>query len=133
MHHADPRFDDAGTFIGSSYVYAARELAKFGLLYLRDGVWDGARGFLPEGWVDHARTQRSWDPVDEAGYGAQWWTTGDELGTFHARRATRAGDRRSARRMTCWSCAWARPTPCTALIWPAGGRAWFGPPRPSSS
>jgi CubicO group peptidase (beta-lactamase class C family) len=84
MHHADPRFDDAGTFMGSSYVYApAREFAKFGLLYLRDGVWDGLR-LLPPGWVDHGRRQRSWDPVDQVGYGAHWWTTGDRHGTFRA-------------------------------------------------
>lgn len=84
MHNADPRIDDAGTFVGSSYVYApAREMAKFGLLYLRDGTWDGAR-ILPEGWVDHGRRQRSWDPVDQVGYGAHWWTTGDDLGTFRA-------------------------------------------------
>ena len=38
MRTARPRFDDAGTFIGSSYVYAtARDFARFGLLYLRDG------------------------------------------------------------------------------------------------
>lgn len=84
MRHADPRVDEAGTFVGSSYVHApTRELAKFGLLYLRDGVWDGTR-VLPDGWVDHGRRQRSWDPVDQAGYGAHWWTTGDELGTFRA-------------------------------------------------
>ena len=84
MTTAEARFDEAGTFIASSFVHApAREFARFGLLYLRDGTWDGAR-ILPEGWVDHARRQRSWDPVDEVGYGAHWWTTGDELGTFRA-------------------------------------------------
>lgn len=84
MHHAEGRRDQAGTFVGSSYVYApAREMAKFGLLYLRDGMWDGTR-ILPKGWVDHARRERSWDPVDEAGYGAHWWTTRDGLGTFRA-------------------------------------------------
>lgn len=84
MRNAEARVDDAGTFVGSSYVYApAREMAKFGLLYLRDGVWDGKR-ILPAGWVDHARRQRSWDPVDNVGYGAHWWTTDDELGTFRA-------------------------------------------------
>lgn len=82
MHHAEARVDDAGTFVGSSYVYApARELAKFGLLYLRDGVWEGTR-ILPAGWVDHGRRQRSWDPVDHVGYGAGWWTSDDDLGTF---------------------------------------------------
>ncbi len=84
MQHAGPQVDAAGTFVGSSYVYApAREMAKFGLLYLRDGVWDGTR-ILPEGWVDHGRRQRSWDPVDQVGYGAHWWTTADGFGTFRA-------------------------------------------------
>jgi len=80
---ADPRLDAAGTFIGSSYVYAtARDYARFGLLYLRDGVWDGTR-VLPEGWVDHARRLRSFD--DEGnGYGAHWWVVDDDLGTFRA-------------------------------------------------
>jgi CubicO group peptidase (beta-lactamase class C family) len=52
MHSATPEFDHAGTWVASSYVRAsARDFARFGLLYLRDGVWDGAR-LLPEGWVD---------------------------------------------------------------------------------
>ena len=81
MHNASPRFDDAGTFIGSSYVYApAREMARFGYLYLRDGVWDGQR-LLPEGWVEHGRTLRSTDPTDGRHHGAHWWCTGDEHGT----------------------------------------------------
>ncbi|HEX5613781.1 MAG TPA: serine hydrolase [Acidimicrobiia bacterium] len=84
MHSAEARFDEAGTFIGSSYVYAtARDFAKFGLLYLRDGVWDGRR-VLPAGWVDHARRIRSRDPDDGRYYGAHWWVVGDEHGTFWA-------------------------------------------------
>lgn len=82
MSTATAKFDDAGTFIGSSYVYAtARDFAKFGYLYLRDGVWDGER-LLPEGWVDHARTVRSKDEDGLDYYGAQWWLHGDEYGTF---------------------------------------------------
>jgi CubicO group peptidase (beta-lactamase class C family) len=83
MTSADPRLDAAGTFVASSYVYAtARDFARFGLLYLRDGVWDGTR-LLPEGWVDHGRRQRS---VDEEGigYGAHWWVVGDDMGSFRA-------------------------------------------------
>jgi CubicO group peptidase (beta-lactamase class C family) len=83
MRSATPRFDDAGTFIASSYVYAcAADYARFGLLYLRDGCWDGTR-LLPEGWVDHGRLARS---VDEDGalYGAHWWVVRDDVGSFRA-------------------------------------------------
>ena len=73
MRTADPRIDDAGTFIGSSYVYAtAQDWARFGTLYLRDGTWDGTR-ILPEGWVDHGRRVRSVDETDGDLYGAPWW------------------------------------------------------------
>jgi CubicO group peptidase (beta-lactamase class C family) len=86
MRSADPRVDPAGTFIGSSFVYAtAQDWARFGLLYLRDGTWEGRR-LLPEGWVDHARRVRSVDETDGDLYGAHWWV--DHLdtarGTFRA-------------------------------------------------
>jgi CubicO group peptidase (beta-lactamase class C family) len=65
------QFDAHGLAYGSSQIYAtARDFGLFGLLYLRDGVWDGTR-VLPEGWVDFART-----PGPDAGtdiYGAHWW------------------------------------------------------------
>jgi CubicO group peptidase (beta-lactamase class C family) len=71
---AEPKFDAAGTFVGSSYVYAtARDFAMFGLLYLRDGMCNGVR-ILPEGWVDHARKQHVFDELTGLGYGAHWWT-----------------------------------------------------------
>jgi len=70
MSSAKPRFDAAGTFIGSSFVFAtARDFARFGLLYLRDGVWEDER-LLPAGWVDHARSQT---PSSQGEYGAHWW------------------------------------------------------------
>lgn len=44
--------DAAGTFVGSSYVYAsARDWGRFGLFMLQRGVWDG-RSLLPVGFVD---------------------------------------------------------------------------------
>jgi len=84
MTSAVPEFDEAGTWLASSYVRAtARDFARFGLLYLRDGVWDGTH-LLPEGWVDYARTIESDDP-ESGPYGAHWWgMAGDELGTFRA-------------------------------------------------
>jgi CubicO group peptidase (beta-lactamase class C family) len=74
MRSADPRCDEAGTFIGSSFVYAtARDFARFGLLHLRDGEWDGRR-LLPEGWCEHARTPAMAPvPADEGEYGRHWW------------------------------------------------------------
>ncbi len=85
MTTAQPRFDDAGTFIGSSYVYAtARDFARFGRLYLRDGVTDDGTRILPEGWVAHGTTARSVDPEDGRLYGAHWWVVGDDLDSFWA-------------------------------------------------
>lgn len=74
IRSAKPRFDAAGTFIGSSYCFmTARDFARFGLLYLRDGVWDG-KPLLPEGWVDYARTPTFQQAgVDANRYGAHWW------------------------------------------------------------
>ena len=71
MRSAEARVDDAGTFVGSSYVYATgRDWARFGTLYLRDGEWDGRR-LLPAGWADHGRRHRSTDQ-DGSRYGAHW-------------------------------------------------------------
>ncbi len=74
MHSAVPKFDDAGDFVGSSYVYAtARDFARFGELYRNDGVAaDGAR-VLPAGWTDHARTWAAHDDESGCDYGRHWW------------------------------------------------------------
>jgi CubicO group peptidase (beta-lactamase class C family) len=82
MTSAAPRFDAAGTFIGSSYVFAtARDFARFGLLYLRDGVWEGRR-ILPEGWVDRARTPTPTAPLRD--YGSHFWIPAGLPGAFSA-------------------------------------------------
>jgi CubicO group peptidase (beta-lactamase class C family) len=81
---ADPGFDDAGTWVASTFLHAtARDFARFGLLYLRDGVFDGRR-VLPEGWVDTARRARSVDPADGQHYANHWWVVADGWGTFAA-------------------------------------------------
>ncbi|MCJ7556518.1 MAG: beta-lactamase family protein [Gammaproteobacteria bacterium] len=52
----------------------ARDLAKIGYLYSRDGMWEGKR-ILPEGWVA-AATQPLVNPGyggEEWRYGFQWW------------------------------------------------------------
>lgn len=77
-------YDAAGTWVASSFSYAtARDWARFGYLYLRNGEWDGRR-VLPAGWVDHGRRPKSVDPVEGVGYGAHWWLVDDGRGTFWA-------------------------------------------------
>ncbi len=69
--------DASGTFVGSSYMYAtAHDWARFGLLYLQDGVWNGER-ILPEGWVDYTRTPT---PPSLGEYGGMWWLNAGEPG-----------------------------------------------------
>lgn len=62
--------DPTGTIVGSSYLYAnARDYARFALLYLNDGVFNGER-ILPEGWVKYSTTTAS----DSKGtYGSFFW------------------------------------------------------------
>ena len=63
--------DPSGTFVGSSYAVATvRDWARFGLLYLQDGVWNGER-VLPEGWVVYSTTPTPKAPRGE--YGALFW------------------------------------------------------------
>jgi len=71
MHTALIEPDASGTFVGSSYGYAsARDWARFGLLYLNDGVWNGEQ-ILPEGWVKYSTTPAPAAPLQQ--YGAQIW------------------------------------------------------------
>ena len=56
MRSAVLETDSSGTFVGSSFSYAtARDWARFGLLYINDGIWEGGR-ILPEGWVEYTTT-----------------------------------------------------------------------------
>jgi CubicO group peptidase (beta-lactamase class C family) len=71
MNDTAAEFDLAGNFYGSSLVQAtAQDFARFGLLHLRDGVWDGKR-ILPQGYVDFLRTPTTAQGANA--YGAHWW------------------------------------------------------------
>lgn len=85
MDSAEPKFDGAGTFVGSSFVYAtALDFAKFGELYRHDGVTLLGQGerILPTGWLDHARTKVAHDPENGFDYGRHWWMWPDIAGSL---------------------------------------------------
>ncbi|MBR9989936.1 MAG: serine hydrolase [Gemmatimonadetes bacterium] len=68
--------DPSGTFVGSSFMFAtARDWARFGLLFLNDGTWNGER-ILPEGWVEYSVTPAAAAPLGQ--YGAHWWLNAGE-------------------------------------------------------
>jgi len=59
-----------GNFVGSSYGWAStRDWAKFGILHLNKGNWNGEQLFAPE-WIDYITkvTEGS-----NGTYGAHWW------------------------------------------------------------
>jgi CubicO group peptidase (beta-lactamase class C family) len=49
---------------------SARDMARFGLLYLREGQWQN-RQIIPKSWVRESTT--SYSDVGEDGYGYMWW------------------------------------------------------------
>jgi len=63
--------DAWGNFIVTGYDFGgSRDWARFGLLHLEDGVWEGER-ILPEGWVELVSSPAPGDPG--RGYGGLFW------------------------------------------------------------
>lgn len=73
MRHVTLEFDASGTLQGSTYMLAsARDWARFGLLYLNDGIVGGKR-VLHEDWVDFSAAATL-----DSDYGAGFWTNRSE-------------------------------------------------------
>jgi len=80
MNDTRAETDWEGNFILSSQVWTtSRDLARLGILYLQDGMWEGKR-ILPEGWVKYVSSAAGPQPPSIrrngtaiAGYGAQFW------------------------------------------------------------
>ena len=85
--------DRFGDFILSSQVYTnARDLARFGLLYLNGGVWNGERIISPE-WIAFARTPAPATAESGNFYGGQWWLVPDDRTDVPADAYSTAGNR----------------------------------------
>jgi len=72
--------DRDGHYIGSGGIHVtARDAAKFGLLYLNDGVYEGNQ-IIPSGWVQESlqnysrKTRGNISRFRKLGYGYGWWT-----------------------------------------------------------
>ena len=88
--------DRFGDFVLSSQVYTnARDLARFGLLYLNRGRWPGPQGasVIPESWVDFSRTPAPATAAEGGFYGAQWWLVPDDRKDVPADAYATAGNR----------------------------------------
>jgi CubicO group peptidase (beta-lactamase class C family) len=97
MTRTTPETDWDGNFMMSGQLWStARDFARFGLLYLNDGVWNGER-ILPVGWNEYVSTPAPAQPPvgrysDGNGYGAQFWLYSEELGhsvNFYTARGAR--------------------------------------------
>ena len=124
MRSADPRFDAAGTWVASSYLWATgRDMARFGYLYLRDGPWDGERLLPPGlGGPRPSAPLRStpWTCGPTAPSGGSPATTSAPSGPT----ATRASRSWCAPGSTSSSCAWASRPPTATRRSSSGGRRW---------
>ncbi len=88
--------DRFGDFVLSSQVYTnARDLARFGLLYLNRGKWPRPDGetVIPESWIDFSRTPAPATAARGRFYGGQWWLVPDERRDVPADAYATAGNR----------------------------------------
>jgi CubicO group peptidase (beta-lactamase class C family) len=70
--------DRFGDFILSSQIHTnARDLARFGLLYLNGGVWNGKR-LLSAKWIDFVRRPAPATETLGREYGGHWWLVPDD-------------------------------------------------------
>lgn len=70
MHSMLIETDLSGTFVGSSYGWATtRDWAKFGLLYLHNGNWNGEQ-ILNKSWINFSKTPTN---TSKGEYGGQFW------------------------------------------------------------
>jgi len=96
MTSAVASFDASGVFIASSFVHAqALDFAKFGLLYLRGGEWDGEQ-IISREWAATAQIPLSVEASSGHYYSWKWWLDGRRLRHVLGQRLRRSDDQRRA-------------------------------------
>ena len=93
MHNTFASTDRFGDFIFSSQVYTnARDLGRFGLLYLNRGNWNGEQ-IVSEEWIDFVTSPAP--STSETGnfYGGQWWLVPDDRTDVPKTAYSTAGNR----------------------------------------
>jgi CubicO group peptidase (beta-lactamase class C family) len=84
MSSAIATFDTSGVFVASSFVHArALDFAKFGLLYLRGGEWEGQQ-LISREWAATAQVPLSVEAASGHLYSWKWYVSGDAYGTYWA-------------------------------------------------
>lgn len=93
MHNTLLSTDRFGDFILSSQVYTnARDLARFGLLYLQNGLWNNQR-LISEKWINFVRTPAPSTANRGNFYGGQWWLVPDSRNDVPKDAYSTAGNR----------------------------------------
>lgn len=69
------RKDTRGIEIAGTCLYlTARDMAKFGFLYLNQGWWENDQ-LLPKDWIKKSTTEHVKDIYERYSYGYHWWIT----------------------------------------------------------
>ena len=58
---------------------SAKDLARFGLLYLRNGKWKNKQ-IIPENWIERSLRAYSFDKDVNEGFGFMWFISGNKAG-----------------------------------------------------
>lgn len=88
-YHLEPQHSNHPAY---PFRMSARDMARFGLLFERDGRWEGEQ-IIPASWIrESTRPYSEIDLPGVAGYGYMWWLLGGELGQHGAYTALGVGD-----------------------------------------
>jgi CubicO group peptidase (beta-lactamase class C family) len=75
-------FESSSDYPAYTFRLTARDLARFGWLFLNHGIWSGAQ-IVPADWVDEATKPWSHTDIPRVDYGYLWWVSPAEVGERH--------------------------------------------------